>query len=257
MFLSPIILAQVGIAWLFIRYLLQHDTGPKEPKAGMWLAGVFGVLAVIPAFLLENWLLPNKFLSHPSALSHPSLLGYSFLIGLIEESAKSLPIAVLLFRKGYFDEVNDGVIYFATAGMVFGLLENIEYDIVLGPGAGIGRIIFDPYLHAGLCALFGLMLARKKVLRTTWLFVALAFLAAIALHGFYDFGLSVGKTPYYLTSIFITALINTGVFLLYKFSRKTDARLGLSAAGINFYCPHCGRPNPQRYLYCPYCGKKT
>jgi RsiW-degrading membrane proteinase PrsW (M82 family) len=253
----PIILAEIGVGWLFIRYLILRDRGPKEPPKILLFAGILGVVGFAVAFVVEKWLLPAVFVNDPQSLSTGSLAGNSLLVGVIEEGFKSLPLALFLFRKGYFNEVTDGIIYFGISGMVFGIIEDIGYAWVLGPAAGIAKIISGPYIHAGFCVLFGWTLARRKVVRAPWLFVGAGLLTAIVLHGLYDFGLMYGHSWSILLSLCITVAVNCGIFLLYHFSERTDARLGLSAVGNNYYCRACGRPNPRRFLFCLHCGQRT
>lgn len=257
MLIDPVILAQIGLAWIFIRYLLQHDRGSKEPAKIVIMAGILGGLATIAALFLEKWLLPDKLITNPLGLSTGSLVGSSLLIGVIEEGVKSLPLAFFIYRQRYFDEITDGIIYFATAGMIFGLLEDIGYDLSYGDATGLTRIIAGPYLHAGLCALFGYMLARRKVLKTNRAYVVAGLLAAMTLHGLYDLGLFYQKGWSLLMSLLITAAVNFGVFLLFKYSQRSDRSLGLAAAGPNYYCTFCGRPNERRFVYCVFCGHKT
>ncbi|HET9721838.1 MAG TPA: PrsW family glutamic-type intramembrane protease [Candidatus Saccharimonadales bacterium] len=257
MFINPVILAQIGVAWLFIRYLRQHDAGSKEPIRALLIAGIFGALATVGAFFLERWVLPDSLVTNPSSLLAPHLFDDSLLVGLIEEGLKSLPLAIFIYKRPYFNELSDGIIYFGIAGMAFGLIENIGYDLSFGAVTGFFRILAGPYMHAGLCALFGFMLAQRKVMKINPIFVPLAFMAAVSLHGVYDFGIFYKHPVPMFISLGITALVNIGVFLLFKYSRRIDSKLGLSAAGANYYCPHCGRPNPQRFLFCTYCGHKA
>lgn len=255
--LDTIILAQVGVGWLFIRYLILRDRGPKEPPKILLLAGVLGALGFGLALLIEKFLLPDSLVTNPHSLSTGSLAANSFLVGVIEEGCKSLPLALFIFRKGYFNEVTDGIIYFGISGMVFGVMEDIGYALSLGPAAGIGKIVTGPYIHAGFCVLFGWMLARRKVVKAPWIFVAFGIISAMVLHGLYDFGLFYAHVWTILLSLCITIGVNVGIFVFYHLAEQTDASLGLSAVGNNYYCRSCGRPNPKRFLYCPYCGNRT
>ncbi len=256
MFVDPLILAQIGVGWLFIRYLIQKDRGTKEPKFGIFMACFLGGLATVGAIFLEKWLLPDNLIEGTKHLQASSLFYNSLLVGVIEESLKSLPLAIFLFGRKYFNELNDGILYFAAGGMVFGVIENIGYELAF-PGSGFVRLLTGPYLHAGFCALFGYMLARKKILRRSWILVAAGLGAAIAFHGLYDFGLFYSQPWSVLMSLAITLFINLNLFYLLKQTYKEDAKLGFAASAKNYYCPNCGRPNPDRYLYCVYCGHKT
>src|SRR5471032_1850544 len=110
MFINAVILAQVGVAVLFIRYLLQQNRGAKEPPKIISLAIVLGVLAIVASYFLESWFVDKRLLViGPRQLSTAATLHNSFLVGLIEEGTKSLPLAFLLYSRRYFNKITDGV----------------------------------------------------------------------------------------------------------------------------------------------------
>jgi RsiW-degrading membrane proteinase PrsW (M82 family) len=243
MFINAVILAQIGVAVLFIRYLIQQNHGSKEPPKIIMLAIGLGVIAIV--------------VIGPRQLSTAATLHNSLLVGLIEEGTKSLPLAFLIYSRKYFNKITDGIVYFGIAGMIFGLIENIEYSLTLGEAAGIGKVITGPYVHAGFAVLIGWTLARQKVLHRGWWLVIAGFIASLGLHGLYDFGLIYGSGWTVLMSLAITLAININIFILLKDAQKEDGKLGLAAVGVNYYCRNCGAPNPERFLYCLQCGKKT
>lgn len=257
MIIYAVALAQIGVGWLFIRYLIQQDRGPKEPPRALMLAGLFGLLAVVIASFAEYRFLPADVFEHPESATLQQLINTNLMIGFIEEAAKSVPLAIFLFRKRYFDEMTDGVIYFGIAGMVFGVAEDIGYAISMGPGVGLMRIIISPFIHAAFCALFGLALSWVKVKRHVPVVAILGLVLAMLLHGIYDLGLSYGEWWSSLGSLALALILNYGIFLLLRSAQKYDAKLGLAAEGDNLYCRECGAPNPNRYFYCTSCGKKT
>ncbi len=258
MFINAVILAQIGVAVLFIRYLLQQNRGAKEPPKIIGLSIVLGVIAIVASYYLETWFVDKRLLVlGPRQLSTAATLHQSLLVGLIEEGTKSLPLAFLLYSRRYFNKITDGVIYFGISGMIFGLIENIKYSLTLGDAAGIGKVITGPYIHAGFAVLIGWTLARQKILHRSWWFVVAGFIAALGLHGLYDFGLIYGSGWTVLMSLFITLAININVFVLLKNAQREDGRLGLAAVGVNYFCRSCGQPNPDRFLYCLSCGQKT
>lgn len=251
-----IILAQIGVGWLFIRWLIASDRGPKEPRRMLFLAGVLGALAVPIGIFLETKFLPGNFTTEPTSFAAWQILLSTLLIGVIEEAAKSLPLALILYRKRYFEEITDGLIYFGISGMVFGIIEDIGYGITMGPGAGIAKIVFGPYSHAGLAIIIGVALARKKIQKRSWWLVAGGVLTAIVLHGVYDFGLFYGHTWTILLSLTITIFVNINILVALRRAQRTDRQLGLSATTNSLYCPYCGQPNPEHWLFCTRCGKK-
>lgn len=252
-----IALGMFGLGWVFIRYLIQQDRGPKEPARALIAAGAFGLAAVGIAMFLESKCIPNSVFDHSSAVSTHELGRAALLVGVIEEAAKSLPLAVFLYTKRYFDEMTDGVIYFGIAGMVFGVAENIGYALAFGPAVGIVRIIVSPFIHAAFCALFGWTLAWIKVKRHIPFIAVAGALVAIGTHALYDFGLMYAQWWSSLLSLGLAGALNGGVFLLLRLAQRMDAGMGLAAAGNNLYCRSCGAPNLAHFMYCTNCGKRT
>lgn len=245
------------LGWYFIHWLITNDQGPKEPPKILFLAGVFGTLAFPVAVILEEFFTSSKLTTSPHSLSFESLLLNCLLVGLIEEGLKGIPLAIFIYKKGYFNEVTDGIIYFGISGMVFGAIEDIGYTLSLGIGAGITKVVTGPFSHAGFTSIFGWTLARRKVLRTPWWTVGAGFAGAVAVHGIYDFGLFYGRIWTVLISLAITIVVNVGVFRLFRRAQKIDKEIGLSAQNVSNFCIWCGYPNPTHLLFCVNCGRKA
>jgi RsiW-degrading membrane proteinase PrsW (M82 family) len=247
--LSAFILIAVGLAWYFIK----HDRGEREPVNALWVAVGFGFGGAIMASIIESILVPSNALKAGRPLG--PLLMTALLIGVIEESCKFVPLSLFLYRKRYFNEHTDGIIYFALAGLGFGLPENILYTLQFGAGAGLGRIFLTPFFHAATTGMVGFFLAKSKVdkrpRRIVWLMLAVAML----LHGLYDFGLTSGNAILTLMSVAITFSLSIGLFVLYGRATELDKEEGLSVVGHNSFCRACGFPNPKHHLHCIHCGQ--
>jgi RsiW-degrading membrane proteinase PrsW (M82 family) len=253
-FLYLVIVTFLAIAGSFALYLVKRDKGEREPVGALWKAFGLGVLGLVAAAFIEYRLLPDPSIV---VLTLPKLAAVSLGIGAIEELVKSLPLALLLYRKRYFNEHTDGVIYFALVGLGFGLPENILYTLQEGPKTGLGRVILTPLFHAATTAIIGYALARVKIDHVSkWRFVG-AVLAAIFLHGLYDFGLFSHSGLLTLLSIAVTAALTVGVFALFMRSKHLDEQQGLSVVGHNSFCRSCGHPNPKHNLYCTHCGNRA
>ena len=227
-----VILSFIALSSLLIWYLLKHDHGRKLPIGSLWLASGFGIIAVTLAWYLEQWLLPKDF----AVASHSAGLGLTFLlflaVGFLEEGVKFLPLAVFIYRKPYFKEHTDGVIYFAICGLTFGLSENILYTVSLGAKAGIVRLVLTPFFHAAATSILGYYLVSL-----------------------YDFGLSSGKLQLGVLSFMITLLFSLGIFLYFMSANDLDkAALARATACPNNFCKYCGRPNIRHAPFCEYCG---
>jgi RsiW-degrading membrane proteinase PrsW (M82 family) len=241
----------VGLAW----FLIGHDHGQKEPIAALWLALGFGLLGAVAASFLEGWFIPaNDILP---GTPYGTLLISSLGIGVIEEGCKFLPLALVLYKKPYFNEHTDGVVYFALAGLGFGLPENILYTLQFGTKTGAARLLMTPLFHAATTGLLGYCLIKRKLARRSPFGVWLPLAGVMVLHGLYDFGLSSGSLLYSLGSLMITLGIAGGLFVAFLHAQERDQDLGLSVVGHNSFCRSCGFANPRHHLYCAHCGKNA
>jgi len=259
-----ILLALIGFAvvvYLFIYFIIKRDRGHKEPPGALWAAFGFGILSIVLAMIFNGIFIPEE-VGGTDELANAvyptgSLLFYGLSIGLIEETAKAIPLALFLYKKRYFDELTDGIIYFGIVGITFGIVEDLLYSLQYGGGVGIFRILISPYLHVGFTILFGTCLIYKKYFNKSWLIPLAGLLLAIVFHGLYDFFLFTQNPIAIVGSLVITVGLNVAVFVLFRKMQKIDEKHGKSATGINKFCRSCGRPNPKRFLYCPFCGKHT
>lgn len=250
------------LATFLYRYFAKSDRGSKEPKGALRIACLFGVAAVVAAGYLNNLFVPKEVivaLDGENAL-RPSLdvlLRSGFIIGVIEETLKFLPLALFIYKKKYFNELTDGVIYFGLAGMWFGVVENVIYALNYGESVGLFRIFLTPFLHAGFSSLAGIGLIKYKLIKKTPIYIIVGLGTAIFLHATYNFFLFSQELPLILAALGIGLAVNLGPFRYFKRARMEDEKLGLSAIGNNKFCRNCGKPNPHGNLYCQYCGKKT
>lgn len=240
-----------ALAW----FLISQHHGKKEPILDLWLAFGFGAVGAVAAYFLESKLLNVNNLQ--GGVAAGSLLGTTILVGVIEESCKFIPLAIFIYRKRFFNEHVDGVIYFALAGLGFGLPENILYTLQGGSQAGWTRLFLTPVFHAATTAMVGYFFAKGKLGRRSPLWVAIPLAAAIGLHGVYDFGLIYGKPLSATISVVITLCLTGNLFLLFSRATNHDQDLGLSIVGHNNFCRSCGWPNPNHHLYCVHCGKNA
>lgn len=219
---------QLLLALWLIRYLVRNDKGPREPFSALLYAGVLGFYAVIVGIVLEFFIIPSTALPNPDqSAAHvgvASIVLACLAIGIIEELAKALPLKRFIYKKGYFNEVSDGIIYFGITGLVFGALENISYAMAYGSAVGLDRVITLPFMHAGFTSIIGYAVARQKVLGLSQSVITRGFIVAIGLHAFYDFGVFYNRPWSRISSFALTIGINLLIFYLYRRARRTDAQ---------------------------------
>ncbi len=245
------ILLAVGLAW----FLIAHDRGEKEPIAALWMAAAFGFGGALLAVWLEGHLININNLLPGTPWS--ALTITAFGVGMIEEACKFVPLALVLYKRRYFNEHTDGVLYFALAGLGFGLPENILYTLQFGTKTGLARLFLTPLFHAATTGTVGYFLAKRKLQKKAVLGIVVPLAGVIALHGVYDFGLASGNLVFAIGSLTATLGITTGLFVLFMKAGARDQFVGISAVGHNGFCRSCGFANPQHHLYCTHCGKNA
>lgn len=253
MTLFILVLAFILIAVCVVWFMLKKDKGEREPVSALWIAAGFGLVGAIAAGFIEHYTIPLNLITGTSGSTAGTLFG-TLGVGLIEETLKFVPLAIFIYPKKYFNEHTDGIIYFAIAGLAFGVPENILYSLQFGTKVGLSRLILTPIFHATTTSLVGYVLVKSKVDKKPIILTAFALLLAILLHGFYDFGLATHSVALVVTSLMITAGMTTMFFILFMRSNEIDREEGLSVVGKNTFCRSCGKPNPKHTLYCEYCG---
>lgn len=250
------ILIFIGLSIFLVWYFLSHEHGEKGPIGALWIVAGFGLAGAIAAGSLEQ-LLPKQYISTSAQGASLGLLLTTLAIGAIEESCKFLPAALFLYKKRYFEEHTDGIIYFAVAGLGFGLPENILYTIQFGTHTGLARLILTPFFHSAVTSLVGYFLIKSKIDRKSLWTVGLALLSASILHGLYDFGAFSQNVVFLVVSFMITAGVTAFMFVLFMRAGELDRAAGLAVVGTNSFCRTCGYPNPKHKLYCAHCGNRA
>jgi RsiW-degrading membrane proteinase PrsW (M82 family) len=234
---------------------LRHDHGRKLPVESLWVAFGFGILGLIAAGILESKLLPLEEVITGYDVSLMKGFVVFMAVGLIEETAKFLPLALYIYKKPYFKEHTDGVIYFAICGLTFGLLENILYTVSLGIKVGLMRLLITPFLHAATTAILGYYLASYKLKRTTQGKFVLACLAIPFIHGFYDFAVFSHVLQLAVIALMITLSLTLGMFLYFNHANELDRAVPAMAAAAPNFCTNCGRSNERQTPFCESCGQ--
>ncbi|MEK7599686.1 MAG: PrsW family glutamic-type intramembrane protease [Patescibacteria group bacterium] len=241
----------IGLAW----FLIAHDRGEKEPIAALWMAVGFGIAGGLIAALLESKLIAMDKLT--TGAPNSTILMAAMTVGIIEEACKFLPLAFVIYKRKFFNEHTDGVIYFALVGLGCGVPENIMYTMEFGTKAGMIRVLLTPFFHAATTGIVGYFLIKRKLAGKSPWGVAFPLVGVMILHGLYDYGLVAGGLLHTSGALLITLGMSAGLFVVYMKATSLDQDRGLSAVGNNTFCRSCGYPNPKRHLYCTHCGKNA
>lgn len=171
-----------GIFW--VKYFRDQDHLEKEPLNLLALTFIAGALAVIPAAIFE---FPFRdILSVEVSLVNQILVSF-FVIGLGEELFKAIAVYVTVYRNQEFNEPLDGIIYGATVGVGFSVVENMLYTAAFGLSVAPIRAIIASLAHACFSGIFGIYCGRAKFSEHPWIELAKGLLYAGFFHGLYDF----------------------------------------------------------------------
>ncbi len=178
-----------GLAICF--YIFHKDIYNREPKITLLFSFILGMLAIIPAFLIESILIP---LFGKSVLA-TAVVAFG-VVGLIEEFFKFIVVRYYCFSRKSFDEPLDGIIYAVVVSMGFATIENIGYVMQHGYSVAIARMFLAIPAHAAFGVMLGYFIGKAKFnpgKSKQYFFQGLFW--AVLFHGTYDFFLFLQGNP--------------------------------------------------------------
>lgn len=243
----------LAIFWVW--FFLRLGEREKEPKkflllafgAGVIGAGVAGILDsvveilfIVPKYGLEGYLAVED-----TAELISNLPFFMLLIGAVEEIAKFGAVRLTIYRTRFFDEIQDGVLYFGMAGLGFALAEDLVYMLGFGSGVAVARVIFFTPFHPATAAIVGYFAARQKIKGESAIKTVIALLGMIVIHALHNF-LIINPTELIVPLSFGIILFLYGeLYFLWKHSRQEQ--------GGFIFCPWCGFKSAQSLQTCPNC----
>ena len=133
--------------------LLWLDRYEPEPTSQLLAAFAWGAVVATLVALVVNTTFD---LVVASSVQGGDLVGAVVVAPVVEETAKGLGVvALLLWRRGRFDGVVDGIVYAGTVGVGFAMVENVLYlgRALLDSGPGglavtfVVRCVVSPFAH--------------------------------------------------------------------------------------------------------------
>jgi len=183
-----------GIFWLWFFY--KKDRLEPEPKSLVIRMFFFGMLALIPAILIQYPLRQYRFIQ--VIIAAP----------VIEELLKFIVVRVFIFKNVEFDEPMDGIVYAVSVALGFASVENAYYILstYLAPQIALGasdpmfgfKMVWKLYLlralltvpgHAIWSGMWGYALGRVKFIvhgNTLWI-ITKGLLLSIILHSLFNY----------------------------------------------------------------------
>lgn len=184
----PMSLFLVAIWWL--------DRYDREP---IWLIGLtflWGAIGAVVGAVIGSALLDGLFSVGLQLVGAGDLAGHTGAVvvaPLVEEPAKALFLAYVIWNR-HFDNMTDGFVYGAAAGLGFGMTENLLYFV--GASADVHswgttvliRTFYSAVMHATATAIVGASLgfARFRGCASLLLAGAVGLSIAMGVHGLWN-----------------------------------------------------------------------
>ena len=178
----------------FLAVIWWLDRYEREP---LWLVGLtflWGAVGAIFLALIGNFL---GTVGISLALGAQAAMTYAPVVvaPMVEEPTKAL-VLFLVARSRTFDNMTDGFVYGAAAGLGFGMTENFFYfadvasrgDLMTWLGTIVVRTFFSALMHAGATSSVGAALGWSR-LRGPWtllLSLPVGFGVAMGMHGLWN-----------------------------------------------------------------------
>ena len=149
-----------GVFWLW--FFIRKDIYRPEPKRLMALTFVLGMMATLPAAIIEFFFLPDSINGQDGIADLATMAsGMLFIVGPVEETCKFLTVRMLAYRSLHFDEPGDGLVYSAAASLGFASLENLFYVLTFGPAVMIVRAPLSTLAHVVFGSFWGYALGSQ------------------------------------------------------------------------------------------------
>lgn len=193
-----LIAALLPAVLLMIR-VYRLDRIEKEPNSLLVKLFLFGALSAVPASLAELFLIPLlKRLIPDHGLFFLAVQNF-LIVALTEEICKRFPVRRLVWNHPAFDYRFDAVVYCVFSALGFAALENIGYVMQFGLRTALARAVLSVPGHFFFAVGMGICLGTAKqaeaggqTARRSFMLI-LSLILPVALHGFWDFCLTVNS----------------------------------------------------------------
>lgn len=220
------ILAAVLPAVFLMRYIYRQDKIEPEPPALLVSLVGMGVLAALCSIVLER--VGQSVLSalvKPGSSRYTMILAFA-VVAVAEEGTKLFFLRRRTWNDPNFNFRFDGIVYAVFVSLGFAAFENIRYIFSYGLSVAVPRALLAIPGHMGFAVIMGVFYGRARLcsnwgdrpgtLGNLWA----GYLAAVALHGFYDACALVGTTR--STLIFLAFVAVMYVVVLRAIHRESS-----------------------------------
>jgi RsiW-degrading membrane proteinase PrsW (M82 family) len=160
--LVPSLLAAVVPMLVLLALVWWLDRYEREPVWLFVLTFLWGAIGGVLFGIAGSLALELPLLVSGAAGPYADAIGPVVVAPLAEEPAKAMFLLIVLWNRG-FDEMTDGFVYGAAAGLGFGMTENFMYfmsvaftgDVVSWVGTVVIRTLYSAVMHAGATSIVG------------------------------------------------------------------------------------------------------
>lgn len=217
----------------------RQDKYEREPIGKLLKAFFFGVLSVLPAFLLEDYLCRYT----PSMPVVSGAYTAFAMAGCCEELCKLLLLMLAIWKSPEFDEYFDGIVYSCFVALGFACCENIKYvfsqpifEDALATSVGRGLLSVPGHFLFGVMMGYYVALAKfNPERRVRYLF--LAFFVPMLLHGTFDSLLMIPNSMASggeIAGVFLFVVLIWFDIKLWKWGRRRIKRLQMLSSQQDF-----------------------
>lgn len=245
-----------GVFWLWLIY--QRDRYIPAPVHLVVRTFLWGVAVSVPVVLAESLLLFVAGFDFEGDLTEeqlalPQVAYVSFVVaGMTEEMAKYLVLKKTVYGSLYFRQPLDGVIFSAAVALGFASIENVGYIASFGAAIILVRGPISTVAHVLFSTWFGYALGARKLGRIQPQAPILSLMAAMALHGVFDFLLMADQSYVPWAFVLFAAIGLLFILILRVSQRQSPYRHKVAATLVT--CPRCAQHSGFGASFCPACG---
>jgi len=179
-------LAAIAPAFIISGLIFFLDKHERETFKPLLITFGLGMLSAVPALGLQ--ILAAKLGLDPSENLGYLLLDVFIIVALSEELVKFIMLMTYPYRRPFFNEPMDGIVYAIMVGMGFAVVENIMYAYNHGIETVIVRAFTAVPAHAIFAVFMGYFVGLSKFHHLSkWRLIGFGFFIAVLVHGIYDF----------------------------------------------------------------------
>ena len=236
-----------GLFWLW--FFARRKVYRPAPRRLLAITFFVGLLATIPAAIMEFVFIDESALREPTAAIGHVALAMFLVVGPVEEVCKFLAVRLVAFRSLYFEEPMDGLVYAAAASLGFASLENFFYMLAYGPEVIIVRAPISTLFHVVGASFWGYALGCQAQGRAGKGLVTVGLVVSALLHGL--FNVAVFANP--LLGLAVVGLGCWWLFSRLRWSRRVSP-LRYRRNYPRIFCSLCRQLILVVSRYCSFCG---